>query len=373
MAAISKKIPKTETSELPKEPKARRPKTTEKLEQISAIKNRLIAEYSKFLDAGGKMNTLLDLLNTKYGFNLCYDTLNKTLSTGNTTLDFFCVLALCRYWKLDISYILSPPDSTEQPMPAIETMMDSIKFKVLDDPAYLGTYYGFLSSNQDNNSELCKMCLKIEISPSKSFTASLGIGRSVAGSDECNEKDAKQLWGTPIVSSTNHNLSILFTDNVGNLVFLYMQYIQHKSYKMYYRKGIAVTTNSSSAREPVMQSFVLFNKPVPEEKLFYIPGLLLPPQKTFAVTEKNAKTLLAENPLLEQFFDEFEYLLEHSKDSVYRINEKTILSEESQMTIEDRIRALLLLKEKSISTGKFIYSQNDVYSNFGRDYLHRSE
>lgn len=357
-----------------KKPKERRIKTEEKLEQISAIKERLIAEYSKFNNAGGKMNTLLDLLNKEYKFGLCYDTLNKTLSDKNaTTLDFFCVLALCRYWKLDISYILSPADNTEQPMPAVETMMDSIKFKVLDDQAYLGTYYGFLSSNKEGSSDLHKLYLKIDLSPTKSFTASLGISRSADGSDECNEADARRLWGTPIISTTNNNLSILFTDNLGNLVFLYMQYIQHNTYGMYYRKGIAVTTASSSAREPIMQSFVLFNNPVPKEKRFYIPGLLLPPQKTFAVTEKNAEKLSAEDPLLEEFFDEFHYLLEHSKDSVYRINEKTILSEDSQMTIEDRIRALLLLKEKSISAGKFFYSQDNDYSDFGKNYLHRSE
>ena len=345
-----------------------------KKRQVAAIKTRLNAEYVKYQNIGGNYHSLAKLLDNEQGFEVNYETLRKTLNTDdNSTLDFFCVLALCRYWKLDISYILSPPDSTEQPMPAIETMMDSIKFKVLDDPAYLGTYYGFLSSNKENSSELYKMCLKIEPSPSKSFTASLGIGRSVAGSDECNEKDAKQLWGTPIISTTNNNLSILFTDNIGNLVFLYMQYIQHNTFKMYYRKGIAVTTASSPAREPVMQSFVLFNEPVPDEKLIYIPGLLLSPQKTFAVTEKNAETLLAENPLLEQFFEEFHYLLEHSKDSVYRINENTILSEESQMTIENRIRALLLLKERSVSTGKFFYSQNNGYSDFAKDYLHRSE
>ena len=86
---------------------------------------------------------------------------------------------------------------------------------------------------------------------------------------------------------------------------------------MYYRKGIAVTTASSSAREPIMQSFVLFNNPVPKEKRFYIPGLLLPPQKTFAVTEKNAEKLSAEDPLLEEFFDEFHYLLEHSLSLIH--------------------------------------------------------
>lgn len=131
------------------EQKRQRVKSDEKLKQISAIKERLNTELTKFKEMGGSIYALLDILEKKYKFNLSYDTLNKTLSTGNTTtLDFFCVLALCRYWKLDISYILSPADSKEKPMPAADSMISSMKYKVLDDPAYLGTYYGYLSSNK---------------------------------------------------------------------------------------------------------------------------------------------------------------------------------------------------------------------------------
>ena len=56
-------------------------------------------------------------------------------------------------------------------MPAADSMISSMKYKVLDDPAYLGTYYGYLSSNKKDNTDLHKLCLNIERSKEGSFTA----------------------------------------------------------------------------------------------------------------------------------------------------------------------------------------------------------
>ena len=96
-----------------------------------------------------------------------------------STLDFFCVLALCRGWKLDTAYVLSSLDNEEKPMPAANAAINSIKFKVLDDPAYPGTYYGYLLSNKRDDCRLYKLRLKIENTKVGGFTASLTVESKV--------------------------------------------------------------------------------------------------------------------------------------------------------------------------------------------------
>lgn len=343
----------------------------QKQDQINAIKDRLNNEFKKYSDMGGTINSLLRQLNDQQKYELNYDTLRKTLSPNGHTLDFFCVLALCRYWKLDTAYILSPPDNEVKPMPAVESQLNSGKYVVLNDTDYLGTYYGFLLSNKPNYSDLQHMCLTIE-NTSGGFVATLTIEGEVRRPDS-KKSVKKQLHGTPILSTFNNNISILMTDDIGNLFFIYTEYKPYLSQGVYYRKGVAVTSGATSEREPVMQTFVLFDRPVPEEKMAYIPGLLLPPQNAFSVTQDSMEQLKADQPLLEQFFEEFSYLLEHNQEMTYLINETVILAERSAMSKEDRIRALLLLKEKAMAANRFFFTPDGDYPTFAKMYLLSSE
>lgn len=151
---------------------------------------------------------MLKILNDEQNFELNYDTLRKTLSPQGYTLDFFCVLALCRYWKLDTAYILSSPDNEIKPMPAVESTLDSGKYIVLNDRDYLGTYYGYLLSNKPDDPRLHKMLLKIEDGPS-GFTASLTVESELVHSDGQKATLKKELHGTPILSTFNKNIAIL--------------------------------------------------------------------------------------------------------------------------------------------------------------------
>lgn len=341
----------------------------EKKRQIEEVKKRLNVEYDNFVMRGGNYHSLLKILNDGQQFELNYDTLRKTLSMQGYTLDFFCVLALCRYWKLDTAYILSPPDNKEKPMPAADAMMDSIKFKVLDDTAYLGTYYGYLSSNKKGSSALHKMRLKIETSQAGSFTATLTIESDVVDKEGIRTLK-KELHGVPILSTFNNNIAITLTDDIGNFFFLYTNYKKYLTPRVFYRKGIAITSAATDEREPVMQTFVLFDRPIPEEKLCYIPGLLLPPQDIVAISEDSLNTLKEEYPVVAQLVENFQYLIKEHKEIVYDINEISVLAEKSDMSKEDRLKALTLLKEKSLAADKFFFTSSLNESvDFVRDYL----
>ena len=330
----------------------------EKQVYTMAIKTRLSREYSKFQKLGGTVRGLCKILNETYGFSLNVDTLRNTLSSANqSTLDLFCVLAVCRYWKLDVSYILSPPDNQEKPMPALEEVTNSTHYKVLDDPDYLGTYYGFLFSNKEDDATLHKMTLVISRAKDGGFKADLTVESIVSGKTGA-ESLKKELHGVPILSTFNRNIAITFTDTLGNFFFLYTYYEKYLTSRVYYRKGIAVTSASTAEREPVMQTFVLFDRPIPEEKLCYIPGLLQPPQKTFPISEKDLQALSEESPLVAQLVEDFQYLLGHHREVFYHINEVSILAEQSSMSKLDRLRALTLLKEHAVTPSKFFFSTN---------------
>lgn len=370
MNANSEEKLKKEKDKPGQESKRQRVKSNEKLEQISVIKERLNTELTKYQKMGGSVHALLKILEEEYHFDLSYDTLNKTLTTGNTTtLDFFCVLALCRYWKLDISYIMSPPNNMEKPMPAADSMVSSMKYKVLDDPAYLGTYYGYLSSNKKENTDLHKLCLKIERSKDGSFTAYLTVESRVTGKNG-TQALRKELHGVPILSTLNQNIAITLTDEIGNFFFLYTNYAEYLTPRVFYRKGIAVTSAATGEREPVMQTFVLFDRPVPEKNLCYIPGLLFPPQDVVTISEDSLNVLAEEFPVVAQLVENFQYLIKEHREIIYDINEVSILAEKSSMSREDRLKALALLKEKSVSADKFFFTSNLAESTeFVRDYL----
>ena len=157
---------------------------------------------------------------------------------------------------------------------------------------------------------------------------------------------------------------------MGNFFFLYTNYKKYLTPRVFYRKGIAITSAATDEREPVMQTFVLFDRPVPEEKLCYIPGLLLPPQDIVAISEKSLIALKEEYPVVAQLVENYQYLIKEHREIIYDINEISILAEKSTMSKEERIKALTLLKEKSLAADKFFFTSSlDESVEFVRDYL----
>lgn len=119
-----------------------------------------------------------------------------------------------------------------------------------------------------------------------------------------------------------------------------------------------------------MQSFVLFDRPIPEDKLCYIPGLLLPPQDSCPITEEALNTLKREHSAVARFAEEFDYMIREHRETVYDVNEISILAEKSSMSREERFKALSLLKERALAANKFFFTSNLTESvEFVRDYL----
>ena len=118
------------------------------------------------------------------------------------------------------------------------------------------------------------------------------------------------------------------------------------------------------------QNFVLFNTEIPSDKLKYIPGLLKTPVNEFCVPFDEANKLAEEYPEVKELIVKLSVTINQTKEHVYIFNENNILSlSRIELSVYDRIKALLLLKGKALVPEKNYYGADSKYSGFAKNYL----
>ena len=336
-----------------------------KHDQIQEIKKRLNNEWKK---RDMTMYKLAEALKDKTGFtDINYNTVHSALDYSRDALDITVVIAICRLFNLDTAYILSPPGTPEPGLPSNQP--DAIKFKMLDDSRYFGTYYGYFYSPNHKSGELVRFELDIQSTDGKT-TAVMhyhGRPRTVNG---VVDPDERTLYGTPCLCTQHSNVYIQLTNDLGDFYYLYFNRQDFRSHDMYFRRGVALTA-SSLRNHPVMQlNFVLFARPVPIEKLIYIPGLLADVSRTFSIAKEKMDSLRGSYPIIEDFYKCFKHILEHDADTVYPINEEQILlSNSPSMEQDDIIKAILLLKVESTAPKRVVYEDIEEFAVFSKNYL----
>ena len=184
------------------------------------------------------------------------------------------------------------------------------------------------------------------------------------------EPDERTLYGTPCLCTQHSNVYIQLTNDFGDFYYLYFNRQEFRSHDMYFRRGIALT-GSSLRNHPVLQlNFVLFARPVPDEKQIYIPGLLADVSISFSISKSKMSALRGTNPLIEKFYQCFHHILDHDEDKVYSINETQILCSPSPtMDQTDIVKALLLLKDESTASKRVVYEDIEDFAVFSKNYL----
>ena len=336
-----------------------------KHEQIQAIKKRLDDERVK---RGMTTYKLAEALKKETGFSdINYNTVQSALSFSKDALDITVVIAICRLFHLDTAYILSPPGTPEPALPSDQT--DTGKFKMLDDSRYFDKYFGYFYSPNHRSGELVRFELEIQSNDGKT-TAVMhyhGRPRTVNG---VVEPDERSMYGIPCLCTQHSNVYIQLTNDFGDFYYLYFNRQEFRSHSMYFRRGVALTA-SSLRNHPVLHlNFVLFARPVPDEILIYIPGLLADVSRTFSISKDKMNALRSSNTLIENFYKSFEHILEHDADTVYPINEEQILlSNSPSMDRYDIIKALLLLKDESSASKRVVYEDIEDFAAFSKNFL----
>lgn len=332
---------------------------SEKDKQIYAIKNRLVevtgtnvyAVYKKILDM-------------ELDYNINYNTLNKTLSLNYTNLDLFSVLAVCRLFNLDTSYIFSAPDSEFETMPSPQNMVDGEKFVVLNDPLYFGKYNGYMYSYNPGSNEIINFDLDIQ----EGKAVLIYHGKSINHSGEAYNYDVK-LEGIPILIRNCNNIFILFTRDSGGFFFLYFDYKKYNKAEMYYRKGILVTNSSLNDKPPMFQNFVLVRNKVLDEKLSLIEGLLKITNDNCFIRKDKLLELKENDEDVTNLFDKCGYIINHELGEYYCINESLILKAVDKNFVPDILKALLKIRNNSEQPGRIIYEDDINISYFAKYHI----
>lgn len=124
----------------------------------------------------------------------------------------------------------------------------------------------------------------------------------------------------------------------------------------------------------VAQDFLLFNKPLAEDKLKYVPGLLKIPNGDFCVSVENAEALAKEHEEVRVFLEKLQKVLELNRSEMYVLNEDNILSGKTpDLSKYDCLKALLFLKEKSTVADKCYFDASSKFYGFVKSCLLRKD
>lgn len=356
----------------------RREMTEERIEYIKAVKSRL---QERLGDDVQNINALYNKLE-EFNYALNVGTLKKTLAPvdgrigdkPNYTLDLLCVIALCRYWKIDPSDILAPPTEWKKSQNILlEALNQQGKFHALQDEKYAGDYVGYIVRPTHNSDEISRFWLSMGNEDGE-FRATLKkIYIDSESLQEEAEGEVHEMYGTPFCCDAYKMVMIIFSNKKGEFQCLFFGYEQYNTRKgLAFRQGLSVMGEAIDRSNVVAQNFLLFKKEVVEKKELYIPGLLAFPQNVFEIEKKEVEELALKYPEVKAFLSEFEDKLEQDSTQVYLVSEDNVLSAPKvKISKEEIIKALLILKGHSSAPKRGYYMADGKYSDFAMKYMQR--
>lgn len=97
-----------------------------------------------------------------------------------------------------------------------------------------------------------------------------------------------------------------------------------------------ITQGKDATRQPLMQSFVMFDKKLSESDMKYVPGFLLLYDSIFHIPTKEMKELIQEHSEVKNLYDELSYIFESNSQQYYKVNETQILASVANNTPKKR-------------------------------------
>lgn len=335
--------------------------------QISIMKVRLhnLYEESHYHSIRSLYN---DLLAYEYSLYFAENSLSQTLNIKNpnyeTTFNYNAAITLCRFFNKDISSLFAPPENGQNNLTDADPLQSGGKYRILDDEKYQGDFYGYMFSRyyrNENEDEIIP--ISVSIYPrGNQFEATLRYK---------HPKKTHELVGIPKLITATNTVYIIFTNQQGDFFEMFFHYKKYTRDKMWYRKGLIVT-NESSTENPIALNFILLDKEVPNEKLKYLPGMLKFCESHFCISEEKLKELMDTNSDINAFVSEYHYLLEHNKKQMYVFNENTLMSLIKEKHSDERyfdICQLMLIKENAEIPSMIQYPKSNEYPEFSHDYL----
>lgn len=339
--------------------------------QILAIKQRLNRILKKNGYNENQHNKLKKLLNEEYGYNIYYPTLVDTLSESKLhSLNMICVIAICRYFNIDIAYVLSEPDNPNSEIYETENQFISEKFSILNDSKYFGKYYGYFYSPKESEHRLDEFVLEIK-SENEKTVARLSVNYHSKDHSGKSCLINKILIGTPIFVNPS-NIYIVFTEPNGLFIILSFSFVLYSQNNLYFRRGAMITRGQMAGRPPLLQAFVMFREKMSQENIEkYLPGFLLLNDSVFHLPANNLKELCETYPEVDNLFKNknFNYIFTGNRESYYRVDESQILisAHKSDLSETDIVKALQLMKLHATDAKRIYFKEHDEFYEFSKD------
>lgn len=331
--------------------------------QYTAVKNRL---NKKFAEANMTVNKLRDELNRLCDFEINYETLRKTLDRSSSTLDVYCVIAMCKYFNMDVAYALAEADQSLSDTVADAAPYLAEKFTDLTDPKYFGTFYGYMYSPKRTNPGMDSFVL--EVGPKGLYTvARLSITHHTRNSVGEPTEIKRELVGRPVLVRPGI-IYIVFTEPQGAYYIFSYSYVQYNKSPLYYRRGAILTQGRQSNRQPLVQTFVLFNHTVAPENMDMIRGLLLLNDQKFHIPMRALDQLARSNDTVGRLVHHLQYIFDNKREAYYLIDETQILhSLDGCMSKSEALGALQLMKACATDATRVFFPDLDDYAEFSKN------
>lgn len=333
-------------------------------DQIYEMKNKL----KKLYETSGfkSIHSLYDALihydqSLFFSENSLVQTLNiNENSKYESIFNMYAAITMCRYFNKDISALLAPPKAGVLELPNVDAISADGKYVILEDEYYFGDFYGYMFSRNKATVKINSFKLSIQRQAD-------GVIATLLYS---NPKKPILLHGIPKLITRTSNIYIIFSNQDGEFFELFFHYQKYRVDKMWYRRGIVVA-DEASTEAPIVENFVLCDKEIPQEKMKYLPGLLMMSGPRFCVSLSKAQTL-ANDSDMSDFLQQYGFILEHNKKEMYIIDENVILSCIGSESSEEKHRAicqLLLLREQAEVARQISYPADSAYPGFAHDFL----
>lgn len=341
--------------------------------QNIAIKSRLATFYRELEDRPSIYRLQKALAEMKDGFLASYNTLNDVLSENpsSTTPNLHLVLALCRYWNLDYATILAPASEDRKPIPSPNALAENLI--ILNDNKYFGKFYGYMYTKNLKRKEIIKFTLQIDSSTDSTIAVLTTYSNPEKVNGEITEF-ISSYKGIPVLIQKVGIITMTLTNDDGQFYSFFFDYRTYSFDKLYYRKGIAITSESESDK-PLLCNFVLFQNELSEKKRKkYISGLL-PITDDYFIIKKSVLDNLATEEDMASFFRDYSYNWQGKDDAMVRIRFSHVLkSIDNEVDESERnrvIKALLRLQEKSLAPVRIEYTNPEGMPGFAKTYLQR--
>lgn len=331
----------------------------------TAIKKRLIQAIEKSGFTAYQLHALLNKSNAQsnkvshvFDYGISYPTF---LQTCNPKYENVCnldtCLAIARYLHLPLEWLFAPPGEENQGVPSKIITYPAKPFDYLTNPQYFGTFHGYMHSLNIEHNDIEYFTLDINESGAK-----LCISSHIKESGHKEKDDPVELTGTPILCN-GENIYIVLTNSAGNFVILAFSYQVYTKRDMYFRCGALLASGRGPMKNPIIQSFVLFDQDISDIEKDFLPGLLLLNDRDFHISAAKIHEAMEEDETVKTVFSAVQ---EHFKTAPYYvIRDESFLSYDNEhISKDDLLTALLLLKRKASDAKRICFPNQTPYARF---------